>query len=139
MLSKEVNADIEMLTKAPMVIIEGANHGSFSGNVLTDSMMALDIPPELTTDEACKQIAENIRIFISYNTEISYAEMLSQQKSMEQWYKNTKMSLQVRKKIQSEFIWHSRNYPCVCVCMCVCVCVCARVSVCVCVFVRPFR
>lgn len=85
-----------MLTKAPMVIIEGANHGSFSDNTLTDSMIPLDIPAELSADQVRKQIAEYIRIFISYNTEISYTEMPAQQESIERWYKSTEMRLQVR-------------------------------------------
>lgn len=93
-LSKEVSADVEMLTKAPMVIIEGANHGSFSDNTLTDSMIPLDIPAELSADQVRKQIAEYIRIFISYNTEISYTEMPAQQESIERWYKSTEMRLQ---------------------------------------------
>ena len=61
------NIDTKEKGNFPVVIVKGGSHGSFMDeDILPSKVMAKDLKPEITQDEAHRNIAKKIVNFIKY-------------------------------------------------------------------------
>uniref|UniRef100_A0A0L8GP09 Alpha/beta hydrolase fold-5 domain-containing protein n=1 Tax=Octopus bimaculoides TaxID=37653 RepID=A0A0L8GP09_OCTBM len=91
-LSQEVEKNRAMQYKAPMVIVKGINHGSFSNDILQEDMKRYDLTAELPIRKSQRLIARYISLFLSYT--IRGSRNKKQRERMSKWFRKTTTFLQ---------------------------------------------
>ncbi|GAB1604828.1 uncharacterized protein LOC115212401 isoform X1 [Argonauta hians] len=91
-LSQEIEKNNAMQYKAPMVVVKGVNHGSFSNNILQEDMKQFDLAAELPIKKSQRLIAKYISLFLSYT--IRGSRNKKQREKISKWFQRTAMFLQ---------------------------------------------